>query len=369
MIIGYDAKRAYLNGRGLGNYSRNLISLMADTYSAVDFYLFTSKDSDSFVKSSHNIHKVLPSPVNSMFPSLWRTRLMVSDIKRNGVELYHGLSNEIPYGIEKTSIKTVVTIHDVMFLQFPHLYKYVDRKIYAAKYLHSCNIADKIVAVSEQTKKDLIKYSPENESKIEVITQACNPIYEQKYTDNERERIKKKYNLPSQYLLTVSAVEERKNQLQILRSLVAGNIDIPYVIVGRKSEYAEKIMQYAYKNKIENNIIFLTGVPDYDLPAIYQSSSAFVFPSVYEGFGIPLVEAMTSGIPIVCSKGDCFRETLGNSAIFCGNNPEEWADAIISVLENKEKKDNLVNGALEFTKRYSTLAIAEKTMKLYKSIL
>ena len=373
MRIGYDAKRAYLNDRGLGNYSRNLISLMSRFYGDDEYYLFTPKIGEKYVDilNSENIKAITPSGLDSVFTSVWRSFAIVDDIQENNIEVYHGLSHELPFGIEKTSIKTVVTMHDVMFLQFPQLYSFIDRKLYEFKYLKSCKVADKIVAISEMTKRNLVEYAHIDEHKIDVITQACNPIYEAKYSEEEKSNIRSKYNLPDEYLLTVSAVEARKNQKRIVEALATGKIDVPYVILGnQKSEYCNEIKDFVSRNNLDDKVIFLSDVPDIDLPLIYQCSSVFVFPSLYEGFGIPLVEAMTSGVPIVCSQGECFDETVGDCALFADSNKtDEWIEKIDNILNDSELRQNFIDKGNEFTKRYSEKSISEKMMNLYKSMM
>lgn len=371
MRIGYDAKRAFLNERGLGNYSRNVINMMAKSFPENEYMLFTPKYNEKHHDLlMDNTKAIMPHGIYKIMPSVWRTRGMVSDIEKQKVDVYHGLSHEIPYGIEKTKARTVVTMHDVMFLQFPELYNYWDRKLYKKKYLHSCDIADKVIAISEQTKKNLLMYAGVEENKIEVVTQACNPIYTRKCDEEEKRKVRERYKLPSQFILTVSAVEKRKNQKKIVEAMAEGKIDIQYVIVGRDSSYSDEIRQYAEEKGITDKVMFLSGVPDDDMPAIYQMAMAFVFPSLYEGFGAPLVEAMTSEIPMLCSRGECFTETVGDTALMADSqNTEEWIYNIDKILNSSELRRDLVTKANEFRKRYSEEYIAERTMNIYKSIM
>jgi glycosyltransferase involved in cell wall biosynthesis len=373
MVIGYDAKRAYLNDRGLGSYSRNLIAFMSKYCADDKFLLYTPDLGNKYIEKLNfeNTEVVTPSGLNKLFSSYWRSFSIVSDIKNRNVEIYHGLSHELPFGIEKTPIKTVVTMHDVMFLQFPELYHFIDRKIYEFKYLRSCKVADKIVAISEMTKRNLVEYADIDEKKIEVVTQPCNPIFESIYTEDQKLAVRKKYNLPREFMLTVSAIEVRKNQKRVIEALATGKIDIPYVIVGhQENEYFRDLNNYISSHKLEDKVIFLSNVPDSDLPIIYQCATVFVFPSLYEGFGIPLVEAMTSGTPIVCSEGECFDETIGSSALFAdSNNTDEWIDCINKVLNDSGLHQRLINDGLEFTKRYSERNIAGKLRSIYKSML
>ena len=179
MKIGYDAKRAFLNNTGLGNYSRWLIGNLAKHYPENEYFLYTPKVKDTnrlgFLHNSASIKTVTPR--NSLFTSWWRTKSIVADLQRDGINLYHGLSHELPVGIKKSGIKTVVTIHDLIFMHYPNQFGWVSRRIYAIKVKYACRIADKIIAISQKTKDDLVKYLDINAAKIEVIDQGIDPAF------------------------------------------------------------------------------------------------------------------------------------------------------------------------------------------------
>ena len=180
MRIGYDAKRAFNNTSGLGNYSRFVISAMARLFPENKYALFTPKQSSrfrSFYPQNPSVSVVEPTGLNAKIPGFWRVFNQLSDIKKHKVELFHGLSNELPVGLSKAGIKSVVTIHDLIFLRFPELYKPIDRLIYKRKFAAACRNSDKIVAISEQTKADIIQFFGTAPEKIEVIYQDCDPVF------------------------------------------------------------------------------------------------------------------------------------------------------------------------------------------------
>ena len=160
---------------------------------------------------------------------------MLGALKNNHIQLYHGLTNELPLGIHKSGIKTVVSIHDLIFIRFPELYPYFDRKIYKSKFKYACKIADKIIAISQQTKSDIIKYFGIKEEKIEVIYQGCHPIFQKPLPTEELERIKQQYQLPEKYVLNVGTIEKRKNLLSLVKAIKPLE-DINLVIVGKKNK-------------------------------------------------------------------------------------------------------------------------------------
>lgn len=372
MKIGFDAKRAFFNNRGLGNYSRDTIRILSKLNPIDDFFLFTPKEKIA-INFDKGANCQVVSPKNYLYrkmPSLWRSYGMVTNINKLNLDIYHGLSHELPLGIEKTGIKTVVTMHDLIFLQFPELYPWIDRKFYTKKYLHSCRIANRIIAISNQTKQDLVELAAIPDKKIDVIYQGCNPIFKNKSSEAQKSAIRTKYNLPQQYLLNVGAIERRKNQLLILDALVKGSIDIPLVILGRPTDYITELKNFVLDNKLSKRVIFLTNIPYTELPTIYQMSSLFVYPSIFEGFGIPIVEAMTSNVPVITSRGSCFEETGGSAALYINHkSADELADNIISVLSDEKKRADMINDGLKHIQIFSDDAISEKIVDLYKHLL
>ena len=369
MKIGYDAKRAFNNHRGLGNYSRDTIRIVASYFPDSQLDLFTPKIDQSIPFDCPKNATVI-KPKHKFMTSLWRTFGIAKEAERRQLSLYHGLSHELPIGIEKTNISTVVTMHDLIFISHPELYPFIDRKLYKTKYLRSCRIADRIIAVSQQTKNDLIKLWGIEEEKITVIYQGCHPTFCKQVTENQKETVRKKYNLPETYLLNVGAIEPRKNQLLIISALKAGAIDTPLVIAGRKTDHIIDLQQYIEKNKLQSQVHILPNVAFTDLPALYQNASIFIYPSLYEGFGIPIVEALQSGVPVIAAKGSCLEESGGpNSRYVSPNDEVELAEQIMIVSKDNNLRNSMIENGKAFAKQFSDDAIANRLMKLYKDLI
>ena len=181
MIIGFDAKRANANFTGLGNYSRFMVDTMATYGDEHKYRMYIPKQCknasyDSLLKHK-NVSSILPrSSVMKRFRALWRTFFIKRGLLQDGVQLYHGLSNELPVGIHRTGIRSVVTIHDLIFLRYPQYYHRLDRIIYNRKFNYACRKADRIVAVSECTKRDIVKFYGISPEKIDVVYQGCDPF-------------------------------------------------------------------------------------------------------------------------------------------------------------------------------------------------
>ena len=330
--------------------------------------MFTPKI-DSSIQFDCPQNATIIQPKSTVLHSLWRTFGITKEAGKQHLDLYHGLSHELPYGIEKTRIHTVVTMHDLIFVRHPELYPFIDRKLYETKYLRSCRVADRIIAVSEQTKNDLMDLWRIEDAKIEVVYQGCHPAFHRQVTEDEKQSLREKYDLPLTYLLNVGAIEPRKNQLLILKALVAGQIDLPLVIAGRKTDYLGELQEFIAKNRLLNRVIFLPDIDSGDLPALYQSAYLFIYPSQYEGFGIPIVEAMQSGVPVIAAKGSCLEESGGpDSRYVSPNSAVELAEQIMILDRNKELRNNMIEKGKAYAQQFSDEAIAAHLMQLYQSL-
>jgi glycosyltransferase involved in cell wall biosynthesis len=370
--IGFDAKRFFYNTRGLGNYSRDTVRILSSLQPDNEYFLFTPKIKNALpVSVASNCQIIQPKDLfYKNFSSLWRTYEECREINRLKLDIFHGLSHELPMGIEKAATRSVVTMHDLIFLKFPQLYHPIDRELYKRKYLRSCKTADKIIAISEQTKRDLIEFTDLSEKKIEVVYQGCSPIFRQVASEEKLQHVKRKYHLPQNYLLNVGTVEKRKNQELIIQAMAYGKLDIPLVILGKQTEYINQLKILISKHKLESSVIFLTDVQTEDLPAIYQLSSIFVYPSLFEGFGIPILEALSSRVPVITSKGSCFEETGGKGSCYINHkDAEELTAAINDILGNPEKRQKMVEAGLIHANQFTDEHISHSLIAVYESLL
>lgn len=367
MKIGFDAKRATQNFTGLGNYSRFVINNLALFYSQNTYCLFSPKPSVGNTEIIENPN--ITYSFKNGFKPFWRSLGITNNIQKEQIQLYHGLSNELPFGIQKTGAKNIVTIHDLIFLKHPEFYPLIDRNIYNIKARYACQKADRIVAVSECTKKDIIELYNIDPSKIDVVYQGCFPIFKKKVEDKVKEDVKKKHNLPARYLLSIGSIEDRKNILLIVKALK----DIPnihFVAIGRQRKYAEKVKAYAKQYGLEDRIHLVSGIPLNDLPAILQSSEIFIYPSLYEGFGIPIIEALCSGVPVIGATGSCLEEAGGPHSIYVNPyNEKELTDAINKILSEDGFRKNMISKGLEYVERFSDEECTDNLMKVYEKAL
>lgn len=362
MRIGYDAKRFFQNFSGLGNYSRDLIRIMQSHYPSNEYLLYTPKR--PALASPLDIRYPRRGLLNRSFPSFWRSKGIVSDLKEDHVDVFHGLSGEIPIGIHRSHIKSVVSIHDLIFLRYPHLYKAIDRQIYIRKFRYAAEHADIVVAISQQTKQDIMHYFGVAEDRIQVIYQGCHPAFKIEKTYQEKAVIRQKYNLPQDFILNVGSIEPRKNAFQIVKAVE--KLDIPLVIIGRHTDYAGQIKQYATDRGIAHRILFTKVTDMEDLSAIYQLAQIFVYPSSYEGFGIPIIEALYSGTPVITTAGGVFPEAAGPSSCYIDpNNVEKITHSIEHVLSSRGRQQEMGEKGLQYVQRFNDDILAKQWIEVY----
>ncbi len=330
MKIGFDAKRAFLNRAGLGTYSRNTLTALQKYHPEHQYLLYTPTLRTDLFKQYPFFEIRTPSdPFSRLFKPLWRSFGMVASLRKETPDLFHGLSNELPVWIGSSGIPAVVTIHDLIFLNFPGLYKTADRFVYYKKVRYASRNAARIIATSQQTRNDLINHMGVDPAKVEVLYQSISERFFLNYYADDQDDVLKRYHLPDQFILTVGTVEPRKNQLGVLRALHAGKIDLPYVIVGRQTLYTEQIVEYAEKHHLAGRVILLKDVPDFDLPAFYRKAACMVYLSHYEGFGLPVIEAMACGCPVVTSSVSCLPEIGGEAAAYCNPDDQETLAGLV----------------------------------------
>lgn len=373
MRLGFDAKRAFSNETGLGNYSRDTIQILSSFFSKNKYFLYTPKKIKSqrtaFFEEKENIFICTPySLINKTLKSYWRSFSIVKDLFTNSIDIFHGLSNELPIGIEKTSIKSIVTIHDLIFIRYPSLFKSIDRRIYYKKSKSACLRANKIIAVSEQTKKDIIDYFNISEKKIVVVYQGCNTIFQKQLPLESKNYVIKKYFLPESYLLYVGTIEERKNLLTLLKALKRIS-DKKLVVIGNGKEYMIKCKKYILENNLENRVIFLSNLLLEEMAAIYQSAEIMIYPSLFEGFGIPILEALFSKTPVITSKGGCFSEAGGPHSMYVNPlNEKEIENAIIKISKSQLIKEKMINEGFSYAQNFTNKNIATNLFKVYKEL-
>ena len=370
MIIGFDAKRIVRNGTGLGNYGRTLVNDLS-ALDAFDLRLYAPDNGITQLRSQivgrPNVTFCYPRHApTAIGKALWRSHGIVRQLQKDGVNVYHGLSGELPVGISKAGIRSIVTIHDLMFMRHPEYYKRADVKIYTKKFFSTIKEADRIVAISECTKRDICELGNVDPQRVDVVYQSCSPRFSEEPDASRMWSVRDKYVLPDRYVLCVGSIEERKNVLLAIQSLHYLPEDVSLVIVGRQTPYSDRVHEYVLEHRLHSRVQMLHNVPDDDLPALYRMADCFVYPSRYEGFGIPIIEAISQGLPVVACTGSCLEEAGGPDSLYVSpDDPKAMAHALAQVLYGAPGRQQRIYSSRQFIRRFENSDAAQQMAALY----
>lgn len=375
MRIGFDAKRAFNNSTGLGNYSRLVLKSLFSFESAHDYLLYTPKVHHKyrdFLSGITSTAPILPdSSLQRFLHPLWRSKGIVKQLQEDGVQLYHGLSNELPLGLADAGIKSVLTLHDLIFLRYPQYYPRIDRLFYTKKFERSCQDADVIIAISQQTADDIAHFYGIGEEKVKVVYQDCDPAFRLAVDTEKLEEVRTLYGLPETYLLSVGTIEARKNQLNLLKAYAHLDPERPpLVLVGRKTAYFEALDEYIQSHRLQKEVIFLEKVAAADLPAIYSGARAMAYVSQFEGFGLPLLEAMCTQTPVLTSTTSCFSEVSGEAALYVA--PDDipgMTAALQALIQDDALHAKLKAHCVTQAKLFSARSMSHSLMDIYQKLL
>ncbi len=365
MKIAFDGKRFFNNNSGLGNYSRDLVRILATYFPENDYVILNKSDSDKgqeiLALPNVSFHRTSNGNFSRQFQ-------MGKDAQEIDATIFHGLSGELPLKWNAKPIKKIVTIHDLIFLRFPQYYTFFDRKIHFWKFKKSTEKADLIIAISEQTKRDIVEFLKIPEEKIRVVYQGCHQAFKDHQSDEFLNSVKEKFQLPDRFILNVGTIEPRKNLLNIVKAI--NETEIPLVVVGKKTKYFNKVQNFLRKNKFENQVHFLENVSMNELAAIYKLADIFVYPSFFEGFGIPVIEALFSKTPVITSNLSCLPEAGGKDSVYIDpHHVEDLKAKIIFLWNNESERKRRAEKGFEFVQKFNDENIARNLMNVYRSIL
>lgn len=301
---------------------------------------------------------------------IWENFFLANLVKKHGIDLLHASGFTLPLNLK---CKTVITIFDMTFFSMPQVHQ--KRKVaYFSKMIPlAINKADKIIAISNQTKNDIVSTLKVHEDKIEVIYIGVNdkfkPINDKVIIENTLD----KYHLPEKYILFVGTIEPRKNLINLIHAfnkLKTAGIEHKLVIAGKLGWNYKAVFAAISQLAVNNDIIFTDYILDKDMPLIYNGASVFVYPSLYEGFGIPVIEAMACGIPVITSNVSSLPEVAGKAAILVDpNNADEIASSIAKVINNPFLAQKMSLDGIKRAELFSNKNMVNKTIEIYKTVL
>ena len=370
MHIGFDAKRLFHNFTGLGNYSRTLVANLKRSYPQTRITLFTPKG------RSNDRTKPFFDPEQYQLceggGAAWRTWSVYKDVNKYAPDIFHGLSHQIPFSSDKLECKTVVTVHDLIHKIRPKDFPRIDRMIYERKCKYACANAGKVVAISESTKQDIIKAYKTDPDQIEVIYQSCDDQFFQTVDEDIVAEVKQLFSLPEEYFLYVGSIVPRKNLLKLVEamSLIPEDQRRPLLVMGSGRKYMGTVVRYLEKNNLGDWVHFLGDVPFELFPAIYSRSICLIYPSFYEGFGLPVIEALAVGVPVITSNTSSLPEAGGDVSLYIDpSSAEEIAEAMVRVADTGHGSEADIAERKRHASRFGAEVTARKLYGLYESVL
>lgn len=364
MNIGYDAKRLYHNSAGLGNYSRYLVSQIIQRNPNWKTFLYAHAQSPRWPVDTGQFTKI-PEP-----SSLRRFWSLTHLWDKDQLDIYHGLSNELPWNLGAT-VKTVVTIHDLLYMDYPEDYTWLDRKIYHTKTTRACHNSDVIIAISEITKKDIIDRLGIPEDKIKVIYQSCDPVFFQTVDQEKMKDHLEHYGISGKsYIISVGSFQHRKNQERLIRAYSKSNLsgDVDLVFIGRENKFV-KNLKSTIPAKLQSSIHFLHNVNQKHMLSLMKGSLFVVYPSLKEGFGIPVVEGMAMGKAVLTSARTSCAEAGGNAVqLFEPTSDEDLSLNLELLAQDAPFRNDLETKAIPQARKFAPEIEMAKLEAIYRKI-
>ncbi len=367
MKIAIDCRSVFPGRGGIGRYAENLGKRMPEMESAEEYIILTTERQKEKICNGKNV--VQWSFACGMIDAFWEQMKLPGILEENEIGLYHNPCFSLPIAREKT--KLVTTIHDVVFRERPDLVEarlreYLDRWTEVA-----CKMADQIITVSEYSKKQVIKYYGVEDSKIEVIYNGIENKF-QKADKNEQERVKKLYGL-KEFVLYMGAMEPKKNLdclLDAMRIVKEKFPECQIVIAGGKGPQEYDIEKAIHVRGLENTAVVTGYVDEKDVTGLLSAARVFVYPSVYEGFGFPPLEAMACETPTIVSDATSLPEIVGEGACIVGKEDREgMAKAIERLLSDKEEARAYSIKGKQRAGQFTWEKCIKKTWKLYNKVI
>ena len=376
MIIGIDIRNIGKKRTGDETVFFNLVKNLALIDGKNEYRLFTDiTDTAALqhmgeklgIKNKNNFEIISLKSANKFVWNLW---ILPNYLRRNPVDIYH-TQYILPFCINK-KIKLITTIHDISFNFFPGLIKRADLFFLKILIPWSLKRADKILAVSEFTKKEIINYYHINPEKIAVVHNSGGEDLIAEIPEEKLLAVRKKYNLSEKFILYLGTMQPRKNLPVLLETLAKlKNSGWQLVLAGKINDYNQdpKIDSIIRKFSLEKEVIFTGFIEEPEKAALFKLARVFCFPSLYEGFGIPILEAMRMGTPAVVSDIPPHREVAGGTVLyFSPQNAEDLKNKIVKIEENADLRERLIREAKTRAQIFSWKKTAEKTLEIYQGL-
>jgi glycosyltransferase involved in cell wall biosynthesis len=378
LIIGIDVRFALKKRRGIGNYTLNLVNFLTQIDRKNQYILYADQpDLDNLLPKSKNFQIKVLAPGNYL---LWEQVVLPRQLMQDNVDIIHCTANTAPLFLPK-KVKLITTVHDVMFLKdttlLPKsdvLYQRLGRAYRSLVIKKTINNSSKIISVSKYSKSDILQHFPNiQQESIHTTYESADSTFQVLEIEHAREIIRTQLDITGKYLLTLGGTDPRKNTKLVIKAFAklkqAKKFDEKLVIVGipkwKQTEFYELVLSL----QLEKEIIFTDFISQDELVCLYNCATLFLYPSLYEGFGIPPLEAMSCGTPVITSNTTSIPEIVGDAALQINpNSQEELEVAIIKLLRDDSLRNDLMKRGFARAKQFSWRKMAEETLEIYESV-
>lgn len=354
MKIGIDIQTTLGQKTGFGFYVQSLVKNLKKYDLKNQYFLFQPREKNRDLSTPQRF--------------LWDQFGVPGQARKMGVDILHQPCFSAPIFYHG---KTVVTVHDLIAIVFGKDIPFFSRQYFGRWMPFTYRKADHIIAISQHTKKDLERLLKIPSSKISVIYLAAG-INSTKVEKEKIEKIKQKYEIKKDYLLHVGTINPRKNLEFLIKVFAKVRTKFPnlqLVISGKKGWYYEGLFNLVEKLGLKNKVLFTDYISDSELPYLYAGAKIFVFPSLYEGFGLPPLEAIQSGTPVISSNTSSMPEVVGKAGILLPPNDERlWVEKITQLLQNRNLQQELIAKGKKQAAKFSWEKTAQQTVEIYEKI-
>jgi glycosyltransferase involved in cell wall biosynthesis len=372
MRIGIDATALPPQPVGAGNYIIQLIRALIAANTEDEFVVFAQPRGPSLINlpEPNPIEWVIVKDRNPGPRLLWEQVRFPGLISKSGVELLHSLHYTRPLRLPCAS---VVTFHDMTFFLYPELHTRARRLFFPPVIRMSARRADALIAVSDSTRQDAIRVLGISPEKIFTTQLGVDASFESVKDNGEKSRVIQKYDLPEKFILYVGLIEPRKNLpllISAYKRLIEHDMDYKLVLVGRYGWMYDQVLAQIADLALESMVQLVGYVPQEDLPLVYNLSSLFVYPTIYEGFGLPVLEAMACGVPVITSDVSALPEIVGEDGkLVPVNDVEALTKAMVLGLSDMDLRQKLINNGLLRAAKFSWERTAQLTLQVYQHVM
>ncbi len=364
--FGYDKKTGLPNRVGSGEIAFETLSQLYELDKKNDYRIYVPVQKTADMPQERLGWKYVVVKNRKLWTATALSKKLFAD--RGTLDVFFSPTHYLPLYV---GCPSAISILDLSYIHFPGLFKKKD--LYQMKFWggYSVKRASKIITISQSSKNDIINFYKVESEKVAVVYPGIKKVSSSKYQVESMEKIREKYGIKGDYILFVGTLQPRKNIVRLVEAMSElENKEVKLVVVGKKGWMFEEILKSPQKFGVSNRVKFLESVPDEDLPSLYENAQCFVLPSLYEGFGLPVLEAMQNGCPVIVSKVSSLPEAGGDAALYI--NPQDSSDIaekIDKVLSDENLRGQMIRKGYEQVKKFSWEKSAAETLKVLESMV